>query len=345
MRREDGTMKRAIRLTSLLLFLILLCTQTVFIQAATPPQKLTVHYLDVGQADSILIQSPTGKTMLIDAGNNGDSTTIKNYLKKLNIKNIDVLLATHPHEDHIGGMAEIVNSYTIGKIYMPKAVTTTKTYNDMLTAIKAKGLKVTAVTAGVVIDLDSTLKLIMLAPNATEYKDLNNYSAVIKLTYSKTSFLFTGDAEAMSEKEMLDKKYDVGADVLKVAHHGSNSSSSVAFLKAVAPKHAIISVGKDNDYGHPDKTILDRFAVAKINVYRTDLAGTIIATSDGNTVTVNKTVAQVTNTKPVVQTVYVTKTGKKYHKDGCKSLSSSKIAINLADAKANGYSPCSICKP
>lgn len=335
-------MKRLTRLFSCVLILLILTSFSV-VQAA--PQKLTIHYLDVGQADSILIQSPEGKTMLIDAGNKDDSDTIQAYLDKLKVKKIDILLATHPHEDHIGGMAAIVKSYPIGKIYMPKAVTTTAAYKYLLTAIKAKGLKVTTATSGASISLDNTIELAMLAPNSAEYEDLNNYSAVVKLTYSKTSFLFTGDAEDVSEAEMLKKKYDLKADVLKLGHHGSESSTTPDFLKAVSPKYAIISVGKDNDYGHPHKDTLDRLVKAKVNIYRTDLLGTIIVTSDGKTITVNKTASQVKTSDPVNQTVYITKTGKAYHKDGCRYLSNSKIAILLSDAKANGYKPCSICKP
>lgn len=329
--------------TLLLSFSLSISAQTATVQ----PQKLTVHYLDVGQADSILIQTPSGKSMLIDAGNNEDSNTILSYVKKLKIKTIDVLIGTHPHEDHIGSMDDVIKTFSIGKIYMPKASTTTKTFKDLLTSIKNKGLKVTTAAAGLNInDLDPLLKISMLAPNNSTYEDLNNYSAVIKIVYGTTSFLFTGDAEDISEKEMIDKKYNLKANVLKVGHHGSKYSTSAAFLKAVSPQYAVISVGKDNDYGHPAQATIDRLNASKIQIYRTDLLGTIIETSDGKNITLNKNATVIKPQAPPSDTiVYITKTGEKYHKDGCRYLAKSKISIKLKDAKSRGYTPCSICKP
>ncbi|GAW92764.1 hydrolase [Calderihabitans maritimus] len=171
---------------------------------------------------------------------------------------------------------------------MPKVAHTTKTFEDLLLAIKGKGLKVTQAKAGVKLDVGPGIEAVMLAPNNSSYDDLNNYSAVLKITYGSTSFLFTGDAEAESESEMLRTGYDLKADVLKVGHHGSSSSTTQAFLKAVSPKYAVISVGKDNKYGHPHTETLAKLAEAGIQVFRTDLQGTIVATSDGKTITFNK---------------------------------------------------------
>jgi competence protein ComEC len=250
------------------------------------PSPLSVHFIDVGQADSILVHTPSGNNMLIDAGNNADADTVTSYLSRQKVKKLDVLVGTHPHEDHIGGMDVVIQKFQIGKVYMPKKTTNTRTFEDVLQAVKDKGLKITSPVSGSTIALDPAIKVEILAPNSASYKDLNNYSIVLKVTYGKTSFLFTGDAERESEKEMLAKGYNLKADVLKVGHHGSNSSTSAAFLKAVAPKYAVICVGKDNDYGHPKKEILDRLARARVKVYRTDLNGTIIAESDGEKVTV-----------------------------------------------------------
>jgi competence protein ComEC len=321
-------------------------------------KSLEVHFIDVGQADAILVKVPTGENMLIDAGNNADGDLVKSYLKDQDIITLDVVVGTHPHEDHIGGLDTVINSFNIGKVYMPQVMHTTKTYEDVLIAIGNKGLKVTKYKAGDVFNLGSA-KCTILAPNSDSYEDLNNYSIVIRLDYGQTSFLFTGDAEDVSENEILAKKYGIKADVLKVGHHGSTSSTSPAFLKAVSPKYAVISVEKDNQYGHPDSIILNRLNTFGSEIYRTDDSGTIIAISDGKSITFDKKSSPVKeNAQPPstnensqssepaqANTVYVTKTGAKYHKDGCKHLSKSKIPIDLDEAIASGYTPCSVCNP
>ncbi|HHW30345.1 MAG TPA: MBL fold metallo-hydrolase [Clostridiaceae bacterium] len=336
--------------------------------------ELKVHFLDVGQADCIFVQAPN-KSMLIDAGNNADSSFILSYLKDLKISKIDVLIGTHPHEDHIGSMDSIIDSFDISSVYMPRISTTTKTFEDVLLSIKNKGLKVTTAKAGVTFDLGEDVRVEIIAPNSDNYEDINNYSAVIKLTYGETSFLFTGDAETVSEKEMISKGYNLKADVLKVGHHGSTSSTSPAFLKAVSPKYAVISVGKDNQYGHPDSIIINRLSTFGVQIYRTDESGTIIAVTDGKKITFDKMASpnkpqappaesekQTTNEIIKVQkedeeikeqkdnekkdvTVYITKSGEKYHSAECQYLSESRIPIKLSEAKAKGYTPCSRCNP
>ena len=310
-------------------------------------QELKVHIIDVGQADCIFVQAPE-KNMLIDAGNDADSNLIISYLKNLGISKIDIVVGTHPHEDHIGSLDTVINTFDVGKIYMPKVSHNTKTFEDVLTAIKNKGLKVTTAIAGVSLDLGKGLTAKMLAPNSSKYNDLNDYSAVIKLAFGNTSFLFTGDAETVSEQEMLAKKNDLKADVLKIGHHGSSSSTSEAFLKAVSPKYAVICVGKDNSYGHPDNNTLYTLAKNKVEVLRTDLNGTIIITSDGKNIEIDKKISPIKNTGPPASdhtVVFVTKTGAKYHNDGCRYLTGSKIQINLRNAVDSGYSPCSVCNP
>ena len=265
---------------------------------ATPAGKTaSVYYLDVGQGDSELIQLPSGENILIDAGDRGTSDEIVSYLKEKGIKKIDLLIATHPHADHIGGMANVIQNFEIGKVYMPRVADdqtpTTKTYEGVLKAISDKNLKITEAKAGMTVYDAGGAKLEFLAPNGTEYKDLNNYSIVSKLTYGDTTFVFTGDAETESEKEILANKYDVKCDVLKLGHHGSSTSTSDRFLEAADPKYAVISCGVDNDYGHPHKETMNKLEDFKIETYRTDTQGTILATTDGKTVTMTSNQASV----------------------------------------------------
>jgi len=325
-------------------------------------KNLKVSYIDVGQADSILIQTPGGKNVLIDAGNNGDATTIVTYLKAQNISRLDYVIATHSHEDHIGSMDTIIKTFDIGQVVMPKESSNTQTFRDLMTAIANKGLKPIEAKAGVKLDMGSEIYAELLAPNSSGYQDINDYSAVLRLVYGKNSFLFTGDAETQSESEMLHLGSQLKVDVLKVGHHGSRTSSTAAFLKLVTPKYAVISVGKGNSYGHPTQEALGRLGSVGATIYRTDESGTIVCESDGETITfktlgssvqprapssvpaaVSAAVPSQSNNQGV--TVYGTKTGAKYHVDSCKSLSKSKIQMTLSDAKSKGLTPCSICNP
>lgn len=244
---------------------------------------MKIHYIDVGQGDSELIQVD-GKNILIDAGTSDKKAL--NYLKSIGITTLDYVIATHPHEDHIGSMDDVINTFNVGTFYSPKVTTTTKTYENMINALKTKNLKLTVPKVGDQLTIGNAT-LTFLAPNSEKYEDLNNYSIVCKLKYGNNSFLFDGDAESVSESEILQKQLDIQADVIKIGHHGSDSSTSQAFLDKVNPKYAIISCGKDNDYGHPHQTTLDKLNAKNINVFRTDLNGTIIATSNGNDITFN----------------------------------------------------------
>ena len=336
---------------------------------------IEVHFLDVGQADSILIKTPDGKSMLIDAGNNADGQAVVSYIKSQDISKIDILVGSHPHEDHIGGMDNVINSFDIGQIYMPRISHTTQTYEDVLTAIKNKGLKVTAPTAGTSFNIGEA-KCTILAPTSEKYDDLNNYSIVIRLQYGNTSFLFAGDAEEISEREMINKGFELSADVLKIGHHGSSSSTSPDFLKKVSPKYAVISVGPENDYGHPSAEVMNRLKNANIPVYRTDESGTVICTSDGESIKFNvkpgsynhgekEEVPKATNTPKATATprvmvtpkqssgssndriVYYTPNGKSYHfSKNCSTLSRSKTILEgkLSDViKMGKDDPCNIC--
>ena len=245
---------------------------------------LRVNYIDVGQGDSIFIQLPNKETMLIDAGEAYEVDNVINYLNNLGIKKIDYVVGTHPHTDHIGGLEEVINTFDVGTIYMPKVSSNSKTFEDLLTTISNKGLKVKTAKSGVVVFDEDNLKLEFIAPNSDNYSNLNNYSAVLKLTYLDNTFLFMGDAETLSEDEITS---DVDADVIKVGHHGSDSSSSVEFVKKVSPEYAIIMVGESNSYNHPYQSIIDRYESVGAKVLRTDLDGNIVCDSDGVDVTCN----------------------------------------------------------
>jgi len=250
---------------------------------------LKVHFLDVGQGDSILVQFPNGKNMLVDAGKSDSASTITNYLKNNGVIKIDYLIGTHPHEDHIGSLDAVIKDFEIGEVWMPKATTNTKTFRDVLTAVKNKGLQINTAKAGVSMLEDGNLSVKVLAPCETTYEDLNNFSAVIKVKYGDIAFLLTGDAEELSEKEILASGADLKSQVLKVGHHGSNSSTSPEFLKSVNPKYAVISVGAGNDYHHPHQVTLNKLQKAGVTVLRTDERGTIIFTTDGKEITQNTT--------------------------------------------------------
>jgi len=322
---------------------------------------MQIHFIDVGQADSTFIELSNGQTMLIDAGEAHNASTVIKYIKEREYSTIDFVIATHPHDDHIGGMADVLNSFRIGKMYMPKQVHTITAFDNMLDAIESNEIELYTAKSGVNILTTEAIEIDLLAPFADSYSNINNSSAVVRIKYGETVMLFTGDAEQVIENQLLDT--DIDADVLKVGHHGAGSSSSPSFIKEVSPEVAVISSG--GEYGHPHSDTLAILNEVGADIYRTDEQGTIVVTADQNKkITVDKKASTVKeNAPPVVvqppvekvkeeppinnnqsQVVYRTRTGKKYHRSGCSYLKS-KIETTVSAAQAMGLGPCSRCNP
>ncbi len=262
-----------------------------------------VHYIDVGQGDSILVQSGE-EYMLIDGGKNVAADTVVNYLKSQNVKKLKYVIGTHPHEDHIGGLDDVIDTFDVENVIMPNVTHNTKSFEDVLDSIMNKGLTITPAVSGERYALGDA-ELLILAPNGDGYKDLNDYSVVARVQYGNTSFMFTGDAEGISEKEMIDVYgSSLRTDVLKLGHHGSTTSTTNDFLELVNPSVAVITVGKDNTYGHPHKEIIERLEKNNIRIYRTDLDGNILATSDGNSVEFSDGVSVDGNKDTIIDIVF-----------------------------------------
>ena len=221
------------------------------------------------------------KYALIDAGNNNDGNLLVDYFKKSGITDFEYVFGTHPHEDHIGGMDDIIDNFNIDNFYMPNAITTTKTFEDVLDALDEKNVELNTPTIGEKFNLGNAIFEVMYV--GEDDNDLNNTSIVLKLTYGNNKYLFMGDATDSVEKDIIND--DIEADVIKIGHHGSKYSSTAEFIKKVNPEYAIISVGQNNSYDHPSTSTIDLLESNNIQIYRTDVDGTIISSSDGNTIT------------------------------------------------------------
>ncbi len=332
----------------------------------TEPEKvelsdLIVHFIDVGQGDSIFIELPNGEAMLIDAGESSEGDKVATYVFSQGYNTIDYVVASHPHSDHIGGLADVINTFNIRNFYLNAVETDSDAYDNMMRSVNNSGVYAYNVTAGDVILNIENLLIEVVAPKTTDYEEMNNNSVVIKLTYGNNRFLFTGDAEKSEEDGIWT---NIKCDVLKVGHHGSDSSSSANFLKKVEPTYAVISCGLYNSYGHPTDKVLERLYERNINVYRTDLQGTIVFTSDGENISVNvnpSEYAPPVTTTTTVQTnapppadnsvTYVLNTNtKKIHYMSCSSVDSMKehnkaFTTDYNKAIAEGYKPCKRCNP
>ena len=245
-------------------------------------EKLAVHFIDVGQGDATLITLGE-HAMLIDAGNNDMGTTVQLYLKKVGVKKLDYVIGTHPDADHIGGLDVILTKFDCGRVIMPEIERENTTYQEVTEAMEYRRYEKTLPVTGKTYPFGEAYFTVVSAEG--DYgEEYNNYSVGIHLSYGDTSFLFVGDAEKEAEEVMLKTGLSLKSTVLKVGHHGSSDSTSEAFLLAVEPEMAVISCGMGNDYGHPHRRTLDKLREEKIEVYRTDEQGSIVAISDGKSI-------------------------------------------------------------
>ncbi len=311
-----------------------------------------VHFIDVGQADCSLIIS-NGKSLLIDGGNVADSSLVVSYIMSQGIDELDYVICTHAHEDHVGGLSGPLNKFTVTEaVFAPSTTQETKCYKNFVDAVHNQNLEITVPEAGYSFDFGNGT-VTFVGPVTEDYTDINNTSLITKITFGETSFLFTGDAERESEADILETGADLSATVLKVGHDGSENSTTYPFLREIMPEIAVISVGTDNDYGHPTEAVLSRLRDADVKVYRTDMQGHVIIKGDGKDyeVTTEKNSQLPTNptVPPVTATVFIgNKNSKIFHSPDCPSLPKEENRIyfdSKSDAISAAYSPCSRCKP
>lgn len=355
--------------------------ETTAATIATPNGPLKVHFINVGQGDSTLIQTPEGNTLLIDGGPKESASNLVSYLKKLGIDKINVVIATHPHEDHIGGLISVFNNFIVDNVIDSGVSHTTQTYKNYLSTIQAKNINFINWSLGQVFDIGNGVSFKIVGPVTKSSSDLNNSSIVIYLTYGDTSFLFAGDAESKEEGQILSSGANIDADILKVGHHGSDSSCTSKFLNTVSPEIAIISCGIPNSYGHPNDITLKNLTNIGAAIYRTDLTGNVIIEDNASNLTVAlgsqyKYVATQTieTTKPaetVVETTTPETTATEttapetpaqsgeyvgsinsdvFHYPNCSYVNSIHPEniiwfSSRDDAIAHGYRPCKRCKP
>ena len=313
--------------------------------------SLQVHFIDVGQADAALVICD-GHYMLIDGGNAEDSDLVYSYLERHGAKNLDYMVASHAHEDHIGGLSGALNYAKVDTALCPVTEYSSKVFQNMVKYLEQQGKSLTVPAPGNKFDLGSA-RVEILGP-VQEYDDTNNTSIVLRIDYGETSFLFTGDMETGAEKDLLESGADVRATVLKAGHHGSDTSTGYQFLREVSPRYTVISVGEGNKYGHPSDEVLSRFRDAGTEVYRTDMQGHVIAESDGKTVTFRTEKEADTATNPTGNStlqMYVGNSGsKKFHLSDCasaKNIQEDKKVVFLTRLQAvlEGYEPCGRCNP
>lgn len=254
-----------------------------FLPSVNDISTMKVHFLDVGQGDCIIIESD-GRYMIVDGGGNNKGEIVVDYLNILGVKTIDYLIGTHPHEDHIGGLIDVVHNFKIKNVILPEKEHTTITFENLVNALIENQLKITAPIVGEKFTIGNG-EFTIIAPNGEYGNNLNNWSVGIKLTNGENNFIMYGDSEKQAEYDMIDSKINLEADVLKISHHGSVTSSDEKILKAIGPKYGVIQSGLDNSYNHPHQELISSLEKNNIKYFRTDKQGTVIATSDGENIT------------------------------------------------------------
>ena len=316
-------------------------------------RELTAHFIDVEQGDCTLLQSD-GHFMLIDAGESIYGRRVVSYLHDAGCTELEYVIATHPHTDHIGGLSKVLREFPCEHFITPETDQSSNTWMKVLRLVDEKEIDYIDPVPGDTYTFGSS-SFTILAPNSDDYDGYNNYSVVTRFVCGDVSFLLTGDAEKQSEKEMLNAGYELKSDLLKVGHHGSYTSSTAGFLREVSPTYAVISCGIDNDYGHPHKETLQKLGLLNTTVYRTDRDGTVVASTDGKDIRITTaySVEYPTETygaKAVSDTYVGNKNSKKFHYpscDGAKSMNEeNKVTFNSRDEAIDaGYEPCGKCDP
>lgn len=310
---------------------------------------LTVHFIDVGQADCALLECD-GDYMIIDGGNRDDGQLVVSYLEQQGVEELDVVVCTHAHEDHVGGLPSVLAVYPTAKVYSPTKTYSSNIYDDFMYYVDQQGLEVTLPVPGDSFTLGSA-EVTILGP-VMSYAETNDTSIVLRVEYGDNSFLFTGDMEVAAENDMLDywgDKMDWNADVLKVGHHCSNTSTGYRFLHEVDPDYGIISCGKDNSYGHPHDEPLSRLNQAGVTLFRTDELGHVIAVADGSEIrfTWGNQSAVPENAEPAEDVVFIgNKNSQKFHSQDCANLPAEKNQVlfdSYEEAVDAGYTACGSC--
>ena len=345
--------KKALIFLLVLLLLFVSCKQPIEDSVNLPlssSSNFTIYYIDVNQGDCSLVVCD-GYTMLIDGGSVAESSKIYSFLKNNNISHLDYIVATHAHEDHVGGLSGALNYASVDVAFSPVTEYQSNAFSDFIKYLSKQNVSITVPTYKDTFSLGSATVTILGPIMPAE--ETNNTSIVLRITYGNTSFLFTGDSQRQEEQDILEEGLALSSSVLKVAHHGSDTSTSYLFLNEIMPKYAVISCGKDNMYGHPHESVLSRLRDAEVEIYRTDLQGTIICKSDGDAISFTTERNSNIQTNPTEtdsdELLYIgnVRTGR-FHRPDCSGLPLEKNRIyflSRQDALAKGYSPCLKCNP